>query len=88
MIIFLSIVLLVSYSNPSSNSSKNTDKEIQAAKEVLSKLGDKVKIDKACTDSDDESIVYFYYTQVKDHNNPEEGTFYQYCALHYKGACR
>lgn len=59
--------------------------DYEEAKYVLSKLGDKVEITSTAKDRNNKSVVFFYFTQMVDHNDPSKGTFQQYCALHYKG---
>lgn len=56
-----------------------------AAINVLAKLGDKVEIASTGKDTNNKSVVFFYFTQLVDHNDPSKGTFQQYCVLHYKG---
>ena len=45
---------------------------------------DRVTIIKDTIDYDQSRVVYFYFKQPIDHNNPEAGTFQQYCVLHYE----
>ena len=52
---------------------------------VLAKLGDRVEIASTGKDKNNKSVVFFYFTQMVDHNDSSKGTFQQYCALHYKG---
>lgn len=56
-----------------------------AAINVLAKLGNKVEIASTGKDTNNKSVVFFYFTQLVDHNDPSKGTFQQYCVLHYKG---
>ena len=50
-----------------------------AAINVLAKLGDKVEIASTGKDTNNKSVVFFYFTQLVDHNDPSKGTFQQNC---------
>ncbi|MBR5964636.1 MAG: hypothetical protein IK015_00730 [Treponema sp.] len=83
---FASLILFfLAFSCSNSSSSDSDDGSYDAAKQVLAKLGNKARIDSTGKDSKGSSVVFFYFTQPVDHNDPSQGTFEQYCALHYKG---
>lgn len=59
------------------------DGPLPTATEILSRIeGVTVILD--TIDADRRSIVYFYFDQPVDHDNPSAGTFRQYCAFHYE----
>ena len=62
---------------------ENQEQTVKTAEEIL-RLIDRVTIIKDTIDIDNSSVVYFYFNQPIDHNNPEAGTFQQYCVLHYE----
>lgn len=53
------------------------------ALEILSRI-EGVTVELDTIDADKRSIVYFYYDQPVDHDNPSAGTFRQHCAFHYE----
>ena len=80
--LFLSLILLFSCSNPSSDSRSPEDGKTV---EILKKLADRVEILSDGEDLRDKSYVSFYFKQPIDHKDESKGTFKQYCRLHYKG---
>lgn len=57
--------------------------KVMTAGEVLGMI-DRVTVILDTIDSDKSNVVYFYFKQPIDHNNPGAGTFQQYCVLHYE----
>ena len=70
--------------NPVSAETTEQQEQVVMTDEEILGMVDRVTIIKDTIDYDQSRVVYFYFKQPIDHNNPEAGTFQQYCVLHYE----